>query len=103
MNELQNNIIKWAKDRGIHYPENAKNQLLKSFEEMGELSSSLLKGDQAGLKDAIGDVIVTLIILSSTQGTSITECLELAWNEIKDRKGKTINGTFIKESDGQEC
>jgi len=101
MNELNNNIIQWAKNRGIHYPENAKNQLLKSFEEMGELSSSLIKGDQAGVKDAIGDVIVTLIILSSTQGTSIKECLELAWNEIKDRKGKTINGTFIKESDGK--
>jgi NTP pyrophosphatase (non-canonical NTP hydrolase) len=102
MKALENKIIEWAKVRNIHLPDNAKNQLLKSFEEMGELSSSLLKGDQAGVKDAIGDVIVTLIILSSTQGTSIKECLELAWNEIKDRKGKTINGTFIKESDG-EC
>ena len=51
------------------------------------------------LKDGIGDVIVTLVILAEQQGLSLEECLQAAWDEIKDRKGKTVNGTFIKEED----
>ncbi|WP_244999796.1 PD-(D/E)XK nuclease family protein [Macrococcoides bohemicum] len=51
------------------------------------------------LKDGIGDTIVTLIILAQQHGMTIEECLQYAYDEIKGRKGKTINGTFIKESD----
>lgn len=97
MKVLENKIIEWAKVRNIHLPENAKNQLLKSFEEMGELSSALLKDDQEELKDAIGDVLVTLIILAHARGTSLNECLLIAWNQIKNRTGKTIKGTFVKD------
>lgn len=97
MRALENKIIEWAKVRNIHLPENAKNQLLKSFEEMGELSSALLKDDQDKLKDAIGDVLVTLIILAHARGTNLNQCLKIAWKEIKDRTGKTINGTFVKD------
>ena len=97
MNSLESKIIEWAKVRNIHLPENAKNQLLKSFEEMGELSSALLKDDQDELKDAIGDVLVTLIILAHARGTNLNECLEIAWNQIKNRTGKTIKGTFVKD------
>lgn len=97
MNSLESKIIEWAKVRNIHLPENAKNQLLKSFEEMGELSSALLKDNQEELKDAIGDVLVTLIILAYARGTNLNECLEIAWNQIKNRTGKTIKGTFVKD------
>ncbi len=95
MKQLEKNVIQWAKDRGIDHPSNAKNQLLKSFEEMGELSRGILKDDRELIIDSIGDVLVTLIILAQTQNLTLKECLDYAWNEIKDRKGKTVNGTFI--------
>lgn len=99
MKELEIKILNWANKRGILFKENSKNQLLKSFEEMGELSSALLKNDINKIKDSIGDVLVTLIILSEAQETNIEECLNIAWNEIKNRTGKTINGIFLKEGE----
>jgi NTP pyrophosphatase (non-canonical NTP hydrolase) len=102
MKQLEKNVIQWAKDRGIDHPSNAKNQLLKSFEEMGELSRGILKNDRELIIDSIGDVLVTLIILAQTQNLTLKECLDYAWNEIKDRKGKTVNGTFIKDDTTDE-
>lgn len=99
MKELEVKILNWANKKGILFKENSKNQLLKSFEEMGELSSALLKNDINKIKDSIGDVLVTLIILSEAQETNIEECLNIAWNEIKNRTGKTINGIFLKEGE----
>jgi NTP pyrophosphatase (non-canonical NTP hydrolase) len=95
--DLQNKILDWAIEKNITNPENAKSQLLKSFEEMGELASALLKNETENIKDSIGDVLVTLIILAETQGMNIEQCLQFAWDEIKHRKGITVNGTFIKE------
>jgi len=95
--DLQNKILDWAIEKNITSPDNAKSQLLKSFEEMGELASALLKNDTEKIKDSIGDVLVTLIILAETQGMNIEQCLQFAWDEIKDRKGVTVNGTFIKQ------
>jgi NTP pyrophosphatase (non-canonical NTP hydrolase) len=77
-------------------PGNDKNQFLKTIEEIGEISRALLKDNQEGVVDGIGDVMVTLIILAEQRGTSIGECLHHAYMEIKDREGRTINGTFIK-------
>jgi NTP pyrophosphatase (non-canonical NTP hydrolase) len=94
---LIENIRIWGFDKGITNKDNAKPQMLKSVEEMGELASSLLKDDAVGIKDGIGDVAVTLILLAETQGMRFQDCLEYAWNEIKDRKGKTENGVFKKE------
>lgn len=102
MKQLEKNVIQWAKDRGIDHPSNAKNQLLKSFEEMGELSRGILKDDRELIIDSIGDVLVTLIILAQTQNLTLKECLDYAWNQIKDRKGKTVNGTFIKDDTKDE-
>lgn len=94
--DINKRVLFWADERGLLFPENAKNQFLKTVSEMGELADALLKDDQHGVIDGIGDVLVTLIILAETRGTSLDECLLAAWNEIKDRKGQTINGTFIK-------
>lgn len=94
---LQNQILNWANERNLLKEENATNQLCKVMEELGELSSALLKGNELALKDAFGDVLVTLIILCKQKGLDLLDCLDLAYNEIKDRKGQTINGTFIKE------
>lgn len=96
MNKEQE-VVNWAIERGLITPDNAKTQLLKTFEEMGEVSRAVLKNKHDDFLDGIGDVLVTLIILCKIKNVTLDDCLEKAWNEIKDRKGKTVNGTFIKE------
>lgn len=95
--KLSDNVIEWAYDKGILERENAPKQMLKVLEEVGETAGALLKGNESELKDGIGDSFVTLIILARQLGLTPEECLEAAWDEIKDRKGKTENGVFIKE------
>ena len=96
--ELISRVIDWAYDKGILVEGNARNQMLKVLEEVGELSGALLKNDKAGIIDGIGDAFVTLIILSYQLGLNPTKCLQSAWDEIKDRTGKTENGIFIKNT-----
>ena len=135
-------VIEWAKEKNLT---DSDAQYVKVYEEIGELAKAMLEDDLNEIKDAIGDIAVTLIIHSQQTGvvydegvylvtrnfsgkqtfklfvknlnkveyrnislswlneiahsynTNIDECLTIAWNTIKDRKGKTINGTFIKE------
>lgn len=151
MQELIENVIKWANDKNLLKEENAPKQYLKIIEEIGETCGAILKGNVEGQKDGIGDTIVTLIIYSEqiklmyntesftpkkhseikqepskyilyilkelhfnatdimmynifsgvgllceSLGFTPQECLQAAWDEIKDRTGQTINGTFIK-------
>jgi NTP pyrophosphatase (non-canonical NTP hydrolase) len=94
---LIDNVIEWAKDKNILVPENANRQMLKVMEEVGETAGALAKNKQEEIKDGIGDSFVTLIILAQQLGLEPTDCLEAAWNEIKNRTGKTVNGVFIKD------
>lgn len=95
--ELIQSVELWADQRGLLVPENRSRQMLKVMEEVGETSAALARGNRRELKDGIGDSIVTLIILAAQSGFTATECLEAAYNEIKDRKGKTVDGVFVKE------
>ena len=98
--ELIENITQWADDKGILVSDNAPKQSMKIMEELGETMGAILKGKKTDeVIDGIGDILVTVIILAKQLGLEPTECLESAWNEIKDRKGKTVNGTFIKEEE----
>jgi len=97
--DVEQLVIEWAKEKGIYRKENIRNQALKMCSESGEVADAILKMDNTAIKEEIGDVIVTLVILSNVQGWSLNECLETAYNKIKNRKGKTINGTFIKQQD----
>ena len=92
MELLAHRVEQWAKERGLDNPDNSTAQALKLFEEAGELA-------QAHLKDAVGDILVVLTIYCQQKGWSIAECFELAYNEIKNRKGKMVNGSFVKEGD----
>lgn len=94
--ELSGSVIDWAKKRELLSPENAKSQYLKFIEESGELARGILKADATETEDAFGDVLVTLIILAEQTGYNLERCLQTAYNEIKSREGKTVNGTFIK-------
>ena len=98
--ELINNITQWADDKGILVSDNIPQQTMKVMEELGETAGAILKNKKTDeVIDGIGDIFVTVIILSKQLGLDPTECLEHAWNEIKDRKGKTVNGTFIKQEE----
>lgn len=98
MDILTEKIKRWAKDRNLDTAEPDK-QILKLGEEFGELCEGRAKQEYLQVMDSIGDMYVVLTILSMQIGTSIEECVGLAYNEIKDRKGKMINGVFVKESD----
>jgi NTP pyrophosphatase (non-canonical NTP hydrolase) len=94
---MKENILTWAKERNLLKPENQTKQFIKLAEEVGELGAAILKNDIIKIIDGIGDIQVVLIILAKQYDLDIDHCLEAAWHEIKNRKGKTVNGTFIKE------
>lgn len=101
--ELITKINEWADDRSLKQAD-PKIQWMRVTEEVGEIRDVLLKPTkftepQAALKDAIGDTLVTIIVLAHQLDLDVTECLSIAYEEIKNRKGKMINGTFVKEDD----
>lgn len=101
--DLITKINQWADERNLKQAD-PKIQWMHITEEAGEIRDVLLKPTkftepQAALKDAIGDTLVTIIVLAHQLDLDVTECLSIAYEEIKNRKGKMINGTFVKESD----
>lgn len=98
MNELIKQVEQWFIDRNLHTADPNK-QMLKLFEELGEVASGMARNDLEEIKDGIGDTLVVLIGLSMQLEMNITQCLNVAYNEIKDRKGRLINGVFVKEED----
>ena len=92
-----NSIRHWADTRGITEKGNDKTQYVKLMEEAGELAQALLKDDNKEIKDAIGDMVVVLTNLASLRGFKIEDCINHAYNEIVNRTGKMINGTFVKD------
>ena len=84
MEQITANIIKWAAERQLLSPNNDRNQALKLVEEVGELCRAILKDDQEGVIDGIGDCLVVLTILAEQTGLSLETCYQSAWNEIKD-------------------
>jgi NTP pyrophosphatase (non-canonical NTP hydrolase) len=95
MQKLIELVEEWSIDKGLHEGESSK-QYLKVSEEVGEVAAALARGDQDALRDGIGDVIVTLIILAQQNDMDLHECLLTAYDEIKDRKGEMKDGVFIK-------
>ena len=91
-------IRQWAKDRGIYDKGNSHTQYVKLMEEAGELAKALLNKDVYEIKDAIGDMVVVLTNLAVLEGMQIENCIDSAYNEIANRKGKMINGTFVKSA-----
>ena len=121
---LQLDVLRWAKDKDLLHAENADKQFMKFIEEVfefrdantlylnerngldsefgsyGEIESdSYLQTLEEDLKLEMGDIFVTLIILCEQIGIDPEECLSMAYEKIKNRKGKTLHGTFVKEED----
>ena len=95
--EIFNKIRAWAEKRGLYEKGDTKTQLIKLYEESGELSQALLKNNKEEIIDAIGDSVVVLTNLAHLVGTDIESCIQSSYNEISNRTGKMFNGTFIKD------
>ena len=105
--DLQKLTLEWAKDKDLLHEANAEKQFMKFIEEVFEFKTEFDDKqrfapdciDINNLKLEMGDVFVTLIILCEQIGIDPEECLELAYDKIKNRKGKTLHGMFVKEED----
>tara|TARA_R100000654_G_scaffold4510_1_gene13373 strand:+ start:1151 stop:1954 length:804 start_codon:yes stop_codon:yes gene_type:complete len=89
-------IRMWADERGLYDKGDPKTQYIKLMEETGEIGRAILKDDTAEIIDGIGDAVVVLTNLAELCGVPIEECIQEAYNVISKRKGKMINGTFVK-------
>ena len=89
-------IREWAEERGIYESGDSKTQYVKLMEEAGEVGRAILKNDDDEIKDGIGDMVVVLTNLAELNGLTIEECIGSAYDTISKRKGKMINGTFVK-------
>jgi hypothetical protein len=98
LNPTQFDLIRtWANDRGLYDGGDPKTQALKLVEEVGETCRAILKEDAPEMIDGIGDCVVVLTNLAELIGTPIEECIDAAYDEIKNRKGKMVNGTYKKD------
>lgn len=119
--DLQDKVLSWADDKDLLHSENADKQFMKFIEEVFEFKTEFnvwglykkFKRDKKieqdfsikehdvwmSMKDEMGDIFVTLIILCEQIGIDPVECLEIAYDKISKRKGRTINGCFVKEED----
>ena len=95
-------IRQWAADRNLIEGSSPEKQMLKLSEEIGELAAGLARGNDLAVIDGIGDAVVVLTILAAQKGFVIEACIDAAWQEIKDRRGRMVDGVFIKEVDLQE-
>ena len=112
--ELEKLVIEWACDKGILEKATPLAQAGKTLEEVNELKEALFydkkgfenftnsKGKKVNtkeeIKDALGDILVTIIIGAELKGLKLEDCLESAYNVIKNRTGKMINGQFVKDT-----
>ncbi len=95
IDELITKIIGWHHDRNLIDGATDKDQVCKLIQEVGELSDNVCKGQD--MSDDIGDIMVVLINIAERNNLSITECLQVAYDDIKDRKGMMVDGIFVKE------
>ena len=100
INELTELIKEWHAARGITVNGNSQTQVVKLAEELGELAAGVSRGKKKLIKDSIGDMFVVMVAIAELEGMTMQECIETAYNEIKDRKGYLNElGIFIKEED----
>ena len=96
-NELEALVISWAEQKGIFEKGNPDAQCEKTFEEVTELSAAIYENNKEEIIDALGDILVTIIIQAEMQGLKLEDCLLSAYNVISKRTGKMIDGQFVKD------
>jgi NTP pyrophosphatase (non-canonical NTP hydrolase) len=90
-------ILKWADDRNLVQGSNTQAQMLKLMEEVGELAHAVARNRVFEASDALGDMFVVMTILCAQLGISMDACVEYAYEQIKDRRGRMVDGIFIKD------
>ena len=95
----QEEIVNWAMDRRIIQESNPVAQSTKTVEEANEMLEAIELGDIDHFKLEAGDVYVTLVLAAEMAGVSLKDCIDDAYNKIKDRKGMMLQGRFVKEFD----
>ena len=96
--ELEALVIAWATQKGILENGTAIGQASKTIEEVNELVQAITVDDREEIIDALGDILVTIIIQAEMQGLKLTECLDSAYNVISKRTGKMVDGQFVKDN-----
>lgn len=100
MSYREHHIINWGIARNLIGPTGQatpEGQAEKTQEELDELKASIAKRDRDGIRDDIGDLYVTIVMQAAMWGLSMDECIDKAWDEIKDRKGMLLQGKFVKQ------
>lgn len=101
MQELIGKVNKWFEDRNLIEGSTDKDQILKLMQELGELSDHACKGED--IRDDLGDMLVVMLNIMKRNNYTIEECLQIAYDDIKDRRGKMVDGIFVKESKEEEA
>ena len=96
--ELEHAVEEWAKNKGILDKATPMAQALKTLEETTELCTAINANDRTEIIDAMGDIMVTLIIQAKMQDITLEECLESAYHVISKRTGKMVNGQIVKDN-----
>lgn len=97
LSDLAVAIRQWAEARNLIEGATSQAQTVKLFEEGGEVAHAVARGDREALKDGIGDMVVVLTILAAQNSLTLEECVAAAYDEIKDRTGRMVDGVFIKD------
>ena len=100
--DLELQVRQWGVARDLYWQSSVPHQMKKLTEELGELSLAIKEKSREGMVDGIGDMVVVLIHIARFIGIDVTSCLEYAYSQIKDRKGKIIDGVFVKSTDTEE-
>jgi NTP pyrophosphatase (non-canonical NTP hydrolase) len=95
--ELECAVEEWAHEKGIISKGTPMDEALKTMEECTELCVAIHNKDREEIVDAMGDIMVTLIIQAKMQNISLESCLEAAYNIISKRTGRMVNGQFVKD------
>ena len=98
LEEFETKIVEWGTQRGILPDVDMFAQFNKTMEEIQELEQAILAQHKTEVRDAIGDIFVTLVMQTRAWDMDMNECVAQAWNDIKDRKGKMVGGQFVKEA-----
>jgi NTP pyrophosphatase (non-canonical NTP hydrolase) len=99
MTNLFEEARQWGRNRGIVFEGNETRQILKTMEETGEYAAALARNDTAAKRDALGDILITLIVGADCMGIKIEDCLRDSLGVITKRTGRMVDGVFIKDSE----
>ena len=95
--QLIDRIIQWGEDRNLIKGSTPERQVKKTQEELDELKEAIGEENGEAIIDGIGDVAVTLILIAAQFGFRFEDCIAAAYEEIKDRRGRMVDGLFVKE------